>query len=68
MKVGKRRQMVARLGAAASVLAVLLAVISRFTGVTIVITQNSYMNFAVVAILVAIYLVVDGWVDATRKS
>ena len=68
MKVGKRRQLVARLAAAASALAVLLAIISRFIGVTIVITQTSFMSFAVVAILFAIYLTVDGWVDATRKG
>jgi len=68
MKVGKRRQIVARLAAAFAALAVLLAIISRFTGATIVITQNSFMNFAIVVILAAIYLTIDGWVDASRKS
>ncbi|MEE8414123.1 MAG: hypothetical protein V3R96_06185 [Dehalococcoidales bacterium] len=68
MKVGKRRQMVARLAAAASALAVLLAIISRFTYATIVITQNSFMSFAIVAILFAIYFTFDGWVDANRKG
>ena len=68
MQIGKRRQMVARLAAASSALAVLLAVISRFAGVTIVITQNSFMNYAVVAILFAIYFTFDGWVDANRKG
>jgi hypothetical protein len=47
--------MLARLAALLSALSVLLAIISRFAGVTIVITQTSYMNFAIVAILFAIY-------------
>ena len=68
MQIGRRRQMLARLAAAASALSVSLAIISRFTGVTIVITQNSYMNFAIVAIIFAIYFLLDGWAEAARKS
>jgi len=68
MQVGRKRSMLARLAAAASILAVLLDIISRFAGINIVITQNSLMNFAIVAILFAIYFVVDGWADAARKG
>ena len=55
MDMGNRRRMMARLAALLSALAVLLAIISRFTMKTIVITQDSYMLFATVAILFAIY-------------
>ena len=53
---GKNRHMLARLAALLAALAVLLAIISRFTGTTIVITQGSFMSFAVVMLLFAIYL------------
>ena len=68
MKVGKRRQMLARLAAAASALSVLLALIAKLVGETIVVTHASYMSFATVAIIFAVYLVVDGWADAARKG
>ena len=64
--IEKNRHTLARLAAALSALAVLLAIISRFTGATIVITQNSYMNFATVAILFAIYFRVGGMADAKK--
>lgn len=51
----KNRHTLARLAMLLSALAVLLAIISRFTGATIVITQGSYMSFATVAMLFAIY-------------
>jgi len=60
--------MLARLAAAASALSVLLAIISRLTGTIIVVTQTSYMSFATVAIIFAVYFVVDGWADASRKA
>lgn len=55
MNMENRRHNMARLAALISGLAVLLAIISRFVGKTIVITQDSYMLFATVAILFAIY-------------
>lgn len=55
MWLEKRRHTLARLAAAIAALAVLLAIISRFIGATIVITQNSLMNFATISILFAIY-------------
>ena len=67
MWVDKNRHTLARLGAALSALSVLLAIISRFTGATMVITQNSYMNFATVAILFAIYFRVGNLVESEKK-
>lgn len=61
--IEKNRHTLARLAAALAALAVLLAIISRFIGATIVITQNSYMNFATVAILFAIYFRIGGMAD-----
>ena len=60
MDMGDRRHKMARLAALLSGLSVLMAIISRLTGVTIVITQSSYMSFATVAILFAIYFRVGG--------
>lgn len=58
--ISRNRHNLARLAAALSGLAVLLAIISRLTGSTIVVTQGSYMNFALVSILFAIYFRVGG--------
>ncbi len=68
MQVGKKHQMLARLAVAASALSVLLAGISTLAGAIIVITATAYMAVATVAILFAIYIVVDGWADAARKG
>ena len=67
MWIDKNRHMLARLAASLSALAVLLAIISKFTSMTIVITQNYSMNFATVAILFAIYFRVGGIADTERK-
>ena len=68
MKVGTVHHRLAYLAAAVSALSVLLAIISRFTVATIVITQGSYMNFATIAILFAIYFLVEGAVYAAKKG
>ena len=68
MKVGKIHHYLAYLAAAASALSVLLAIISRFVGETLVITQNSFMNFATVAIIFAVYFLVEGAVYAAKKG
>ena len=67
MDMGDRRHKMARPAALLSGLSVLAAIISRLTGVTIVITQGSYMSFATVAILFAIYFRVGGLSDADKK-
>ncbi len=68
MKVGKIHHRLAYLAAAASALSVLLAIISRFIDQTIVITQDSYMTFATVAILFAVYFLVEGAVYSAKKA
>ena len=68
MKVGNIHHNLAYLAAAASALSVVLAVISRLTGATIVVTQSAYMTFATVAILFAIYFLVEGAVYAAKKA
>ena len=66
MWVDKNRHMLARLAAVASALSVLLALVSRLIGTAIVITTSSYMSFATVAILFAIYFRVGGLADAKK--
>jgi hypothetical protein len=65
--IDKNRHMLARLAAALSALAVLLAIISKLVGVTIVVTQSSYMSFAIVSILFGIYFRVGGLADTEKK-
>ena len=68
MNVGTMHYILAYLAAAAAAGSVLLAIISRFTGQVIVITQGSYMMFATVAILFAIYFLVEGAVCSAKKG
>jgi len=68
MNVGTTHHILAYLAAAAAAVSVILAIISRFTGQVIVITQGSYMMFATVAILFAIYFLVEGAVYSAKKS
>ena len=67
MWMDKNRHMIARLAAALSALSVLMAIISRLVGKTIVVTQGSYMSFAIVAILFGIYFRIGGMADAQKK-
>lgn len=67
MDMGNKRHMMARLAALLSGLAVLLAIVSKLTGSTIVVTQGSYMSFATVAVLFAIYFRLGGMADAEKK-
>lgn len=68
MKVGKIHHYLAYAAAAVAALSVILAVISRLTGATLVISQGSYMAFATVAILFAIFFLVEGAVCAAKKG
>jgi hypothetical protein len=61
--IEKNRHMFARLAMGLSAFAVLLAIISRFIMKTIVITQDSLMLFAIVAILFAIYFRIGGMAE-----
>jgi len=68
MKVGNTHHTLAYLAAAAAAGSVILAIISRLTGQVIVIQQGSYMLFATVAILFAIYFLVEGAVYSAKKN
>lgn len=68
MKVGNTHHILAYLAAAASAVSVILAIISRLAGQVIVVTQGAYMTFATVAILFAIYFLVEGAVCSAKKS
>ena len=68
MKVGTMHHILAYLAAIAAAVSVILAILSRFTGQVIVVTQGSYMMFATIAILFAIYFLVEGAVCSAKKS
>ncbi len=64
MKIGKWHQRLAYGAAGVSALSVLLAAIGRLTEQLVVITIPSYLSFAGVAVLFAIYFLVQGMVKA----
>ncbi len=68
MKVGTTHHILAYLAAAAAAVSLILAIISRLVGQVIIVTQGSYMMFATVAILFAIYFLVEGAVYSAKKS
>jgi len=68
MKVCKVHHVLAYLAAGVSVASVILAAISRFTWQTLGISQASYMTLAIVAILFAIYFLVDGAARSAKKA
>ena len=68
MKVGTAHHVLAYLAAAVAVVSVILAGISRLVGQNLVITQSSYMTIATIAILFAIYFLVEGAVYYAKKA
>lgn len=68
MKVGNTHHTLAYLAAAAAAVSVILAAISGLSRQTIVIAPGSYMTLATVAILFAIYFLVEGAVYSAKKS
>ncbi len=68
MNVGNTHHILAYLAAVAAALSVILAITSRFTGQVIVVTQGAYMTFATIAILFAIYFLVEGAVYSAKKG
>jgi hypothetical protein len=68
MNVGTMHHILAYLAAAAAAVSVILAAISRLAGQVIVIEQGSYMMLATIAILFAIYFLVEGAVYSAKKS
>ena len=68
MKVGNTHHLLAYLAAAAAAVSVILAAISRLSGQVIVIEQGSYIMLATIAILFAIYFLVEGAAYSAKKS
>ncbi len=68
MNVGTMHHILAYLAAAAAAVSVIMAAISRLTGQTLGLLQGSYMMFATVAILFAIYFLVEGAACSAKKG
>ncbi len=68
MKVGKIHHILAYLAAGGAAVSVILAGISRLAGATLGITTTSYMLLATVAILFAVYFLVEGAVYYAKKA
>ena len=68
LKVGTTHHILAYLAAAVAAVSVILAGISRLIGQTLGIEIGSYMTFATVAILFAVFFLVEGAVYAAREG
>lgn len=68
MKVGNVHHILAYVAAAVAAVSVILAGISRLIGQTLGIRIDSYMTLATVAILFAIYFLVEGAVYYAQKA
>ena len=68
MKVGKAHHILAYVAAGVSVVSVILAAISRLVGQSLGLQIDSYMTLATVAILFAIYFLVEGAVYYAKKA
>ena len=68
MKVGNTHHTLAYLAAAAAAVSVILAAISGLSRQVIVIAPGTYLTLATVAILFAIYFLVEGAVYSAKKS
>ena len=68
IKVGTTHHILAYLAAAVAAVSVILAAISRLTGQILGIQQGSYLTLAIVAILFAIYFLVEGAAYSAKKA
>ena len=68
MKVGTTHHVLAYLAAAVAAVSVILAGISKLIGQTLGITQGAYMSLATVAIIFAVYFLVEGAVYSAKKA
>jgi len=68
MKVGTAHHILAYIAAAVAAVSVILAGISRLIMQTLGITTSSYMSLATVALLFAIYFLVEGAVYYAKKA
>jgi len=68
MNVGTVHHLLAYLAAVVAAVSVIIAGVSKLVGQHLGLTQQSYMALATVAILFAIYFLIEGWVYATKKG
>ena len=68
MKVGKTHHILAYVAAGVALLSVIRAGISKLVGQPLGILVESYMSLATVAILFAIYFLIEGAVYYTKKA
>ena len=68
IKIGKKHHILAYLAAAVAAISVILAGISKLVGAAIGLQQPSYMSLATVAILFALYFLLEGIVYAAKKT
>ena len=68
MKVGKAHHILAYAAAAVAAVSVILGAISRLIGQTLGLMPASYLTVAIVAILFAIYFLVEGAVYYAKKA
>lgn len=66
--IGKTHHVLAYIAVAVAVVSVILAGISRLIMLPIVITSTSFMSVATVALLFAIYFLVEGVIYSAKKS
>ncbi len=67
-KIDRTHHILARLGAIVAAVSVILALISKLIAQTLWVTAGGYMTIAMVALLFAIYFVVEGWADAAKEA
>ena len=68
MKVSTKHRILAYISAAIAVISVVLALVSRLVMQTVGFKIESYMAVATVALLFAIYFLLEGAVHHTKKS
>ena len=68
MKIERTHQMLAYIAAGASVLFIILAGISKLAGQIVGLMASSYMTLAMLAILFAIYFLLQGVIYAAMKG
>ncbi len=68
MKVGTKHHILAYVAAAVAVVSVILAGISKLIGQHLGLMMSSYMEIATVAILFAVYFLVEGAVYYAKKA
>ena len=67
-KIDSKHHILARSGAVVAAVCVILALISKLIAQTLWVTSGGYMTVAMVALLFAIYFVVEGWADAAKEA